>query len=66
MGHAATQAPTRTTRREDSMKALARSLLVILMIGLPAQKALSQSAPARVVTPTEYERWKKDLSNWGR
>jgi len=48
------------------MKALTQSLLVILMIGLPAGRALSQSAPARVVIPTEYERWKKDLSNWGR
>jgi hypothetical protein len=52
--------------KESSMKALAQSLLVILIIGLPAGKALSQSAPAREVTPSEYERWKKDLSNWGR
>src|SRR5882762_4529101 len=48
------------------MKALTQSLLVILMIGLPAGKSLSQSVPAQVVTAAEYERWKKDLSNWGR
>src|ERR1700722_1840582 len=23
-------------------------------------------APKRIVTPEEYERWKKELSNWGR
>jgi kynurenine formamidase len=26
----------------------------------------SQTAPAHAVTDSEYERWKKDLSNWGR
>jgi hypothetical protein len=43
--------------KENSMKALAQSLLVILIIGLPAGRALCQSAPTRVVTPTEYEPW---------
>jgi kynurenine formamidase len=53
-------------QEEGSMRVLAHSLLVILMLGLPAGNALSQSAPAHVVTPAEYERWKKELSNWGR
>src|SRR6266850_1830253 len=48
------------------MRAFARSLLVLLMVGLAGGKLSSQTAPAHVVSGAEYERWKKDLSNWGR
>src|SRR5260370_22299899 len=48
------------------MRAFALSLLVLLMVGLAGGKLSSQTAPAHVVTDAEYERWKKDLSNWGR
>jgi len=38
-----------------------------LIVGLTVSKLLSQSGATRpTVTPAEYERWKKDLSNWGR
>src|ERR1700687_3203062 len=45
------------------------SLFVLLMAalaagGLPAQAVTPRSAHA--VTESEYERWKKDLFNWGR
>src|SRR5712691_13248752 len=48
------------------MSTFARSLLVLLIVGLPAGKVSSQSASTHVVTGAEYERWKKELSNWGR
>src|SRR5258708_39586446 len=48
------------------MRAFALSLLVLLMVGLAGGKLSSQTAPARVVTDSEDERWKKELSNWGR
>src|SRR5215468_1705664 len=48
------------------MKAFARGLLGLLVVGLAPGKLSSQTAPTHVVTETEYERWKKDLSNWGR
>src|ERR1700676_1072340 len=51
------------------MKAFAGSLLMLLMLSLAADKLSSQApAPAsgHAVNPAEYERWKKDLSNWGR
>ncbi len=48
------------------MRAVARSLLVLLIVGLAAGKLWAQTAPTRVVTNAEYESWKKDLSNWGR
>jgi len=48
------------------MRALAASLVVLLM-SLAAVKLASQpAAPSHVVTEAQYERWKKDLSNWGR
>jgi kynurenine formamidase len=50
------------------MRALSRSLLVLL-IAVPSVDTLSSQAPppsGRVVTEAEYERWKKELSNWGR
>jgi len=38
-----------------------------LIVGLTVSRLLSQSGATRpTVTPAEYERWKKDLSNWGR
>src|SRR5437667_9868901 len=48
------------------MRAFALSLLVMLIIGLPAGQLSSQTAPTRVVTESEYEGWKRALSNWGR
>jgi kynurenine formamidase len=51
------------------MRAFAGSLLMLLMLSLAADKLSSQApAPAsgHAVNPAEYERWKKDLSNWGR
>ncbi len=48
------------------MKVFAQSLLVLLMVGVPQAKSWSQAASTHVVTDAEYERWKKDLSNWGR
>src|SRR5258708_9778981 len=48
------------------MKAFARSLLVLLIVGLAAGKLSSQTVSTHAVTAAEYERWKKDLSNWGR
>jgi kynurenine formamidase len=48
------------------MRVLARSLLALLVVGLPVAKSAAQSASTPVVTGAEYERWKTDLSNWGR
>jgi len=48
------------------MKAFAQSLLVLLIVGLPQGKSWCQTASTHVVSDAEYERWKKDLSNWGR
>src|SRR6202162_5505002 len=48
------------------MRALVRSLLVLLIVGLAAGKLSSQTASTHAVTAAEYERWKQDLSNWGR
>jgi kynurenine formamidase len=41
---------------------------VVLIVGLNAGMLSSQVGPAsrRTVTQAEYERWKKELSNWGR
>jgi hypothetical protein len=42
---------------------------VLLIAVLTAGKLSSQAqapAPSHVVTEAQYERWKKDLSNWGR
>lgn len=51
-----------------------RSALVLLLaIGLPAAAAMSigaqpapQAAAAKPVSRADFERWKKELSNWGR
>ena len=50
-----------------------RMLVLVLAIGLPAAAAVSmtaQSAPQGAaptpVTRADFERWKKELSNWGR
>lgn len=51
------------------MRAFAGSLLMLLMVVLAADRSSSQAvAPAKdhTVTEAQYERWKKDLSNWGR
>jgi hypothetical protein len=49
------------------MTAFVRTLLVLAIMVLAAgQQLASEAAPARVVTEAEYERWKKELSNWGR
>ncbi|HSV25317.1 MAG TPA: hypothetical protein VLJ17_20100, partial [Xanthobacteraceae bacterium] len=49
------------------MRAFTRSLLVLLLLGLSAGSLSSQQpASTHVVTTAEYERWKNDLSNWGR
>src|SRR5688500_14888419 len=50
------------------MKALVASLCAFLVVVVP-DAARSQQAAAgadRDVTPAQYERWKKELSNWGR
>src|SRR5258708_22504314 len=52
-----------------TMRAFAGSLFVLLMLALAAGRLSSQAvtpAPAHTVTDAQYERWKKDLSNWGR
>ena len=49
------------------MRAFARSLLIVVIMALAgSQQLASQTQPTRMVTEAEYERWKKDLSNWGR
>jgi kynurenine formamidase len=51
------------------MKTFTGSLLALLMLTMTAGKLSSQakpSAPSHAVTEAQYERWKKDLSNWGR
>jgi kynurenine formamidase len=45
------------------------SVFVLAIVGLSAGRMSSQSVvppTGRAVTEAEYERWKKDLSNWGR
>ena len=50
------------------MRTALRRLVVVLIVGLNAGMLSSQVSPApkRVVTEAEYERWKTELSNWGR
>jgi len=51
------------------MKIFAVSLCALCVATLVTGKLFSQAAsspPAHTVTAAEYERWKKDLSNWGR
>ena len=51
------------------MKTFAGCLFAILIGGFVAVQLRPQrvsAAPSHTVTPAEYERWKKDLSNWGR
>ena len=50
------------------MRTFPRSLFALLIVALAVGKLSSQAVdPARrTVTEPEYERWKKDLSNWGR
>jgi kynurenine formamidase len=48
------------------MKVVSQILLVLLTIGLPPARSVAQTPAPHVVTVEEYERWKKELSNWGR
>jgi kynurenine formamidase len=41
------------------------SIVAVLAIGKLSPQTITP-APAHTVAPAEYERWKKDLSNWGR
>ena len=50
-------------------RTFAASLLALSIVALTADKLSSQpasGATSRTVSREEYERWKKDLSNWGR
>src|SRR5690242_16865163 len=42
------------------------ALAVAVSISLPLSRNAKAQASHPVVTPAEYERWQKDLSNWGR
>jgi kynurenine formamidase len=50
------------------MRTSARFLFVFVIVGLTAGELSSQvtRTPPSAVTEAEYERWKKELSNWGR
>src|SRR6202040_2020671 len=51
------------------MKSLTGNALVLLLAVLAAVRLSSQAqtpTPSHAVTEAQYERWKKDLSNWGR
>jgi kynurenine formamidase len=51
------------------MKTTTASSLVLLIAVLTAGKLSSQAqapVPSHAVTEAQYERWKKELSNWGR
>jgi kynurenine formamidase len=50
------------------MRMCSRVLLVLLLVGSSVGRLSSQSTstPRHVVTESEYEQWKKTLSNWGR
>jgi kynurenine formamidase len=48
------------------MRTFARTSMVLLLaLGKLSSQAVT-TVPSHVVTEAEYERWKKDLSNWGR
>src|SRR5579863_2652466 len=48
------------------MKIVARSLVALLIVAPTAGKLAAQTAPSHEVSPAQYERWKADLTNWGR
>jgi kynurenine formamidase len=51
------------------MRTFPRSVSTLILVVLAVGRMSSQGAaptPTRTVTEAEYERWKKDLSNWGR
>jgi kynurenine formamidase len=50
------------------MRIVSGALLVVLAAGSSGGSSASQSAssPKHTVTDSEYEQWKKTLSNWGR
>ena len=41
------------------------SIVAVLAVGTLSSQA-TKLASAHTVTPAEYEKWKRDLSNWGR
>ena len=48
------------------MRAFAIATISGLALGLLVSAGLAaQSAPSRAVSADQYERWKKELSNWG-
>jgi kynurenine formamidase len=60
-------------RRENTMRSVTLTLLVAITIGTPIMMSTTTAAPAlqtgrpnHTVTEADVERWKKDLSNWGR
>src|SRR4051812_7280374 len=51
------------------MRTISASLLAVMIVGSSVGTSSSPQvgrAPGRVVTVDEYERWKTELSNWGR
>src|SRR5262245_49825307 len=51
---------------EDFMRALAVASVSGLLAIVFGAGVVAQSAADHAVTAAQYERWKKDLSNWGR
>jgi hypothetical protein len=51
------------------MVTVMKGLIALLFVALAAGRLFSQAVPppgGRTVSGAEYERWKKELSNWGR
>jgi kynurenine formamidase len=48
------------------MRRVTTFALILLTLDLLAQAPASQATPQKLVTRTEFERWKTELSNWGR
>ena len=50
------------------MRTLSRCCVVVLLAGMMAGRVSTQTrgSSSHTVTDADYERWKKDLSNWGR
>jgi kynurenine formamidase len=45
---------------------LAVTGLAVVALTISEKRAAAQPAPHPLTTPAEYERWQKELSNWGR
>jgi kynurenine formamidase len=41
-------------------------VLVLIVVVCSSTRLATQTSPSRNVSPEQYERWKKELSNWGR